>query len=251
MYIRKTYICGRVIEVIKTKSTRYGRRLARSPNRSETPEAMAKANERHAAASLARILNANFGPGDFHMVLTYRTDARPKTPEEARRILENFKRRLRRLYRSLGTELKYVSVTEYARTSFHHHFVVPAADIQRIQELWSYGNIHVTPLYPSGEYSGLADYLIKETKQSFRSSPISAKRWDGSKNLLHPEPIVEIISANQWRKEPKARKGYYIDKASVKEYTSADGNVSQYYRMIQLQQPVKRRRIYQQGRLQI
>ena len=42
------------------------------------------------------------------------------------------------------------------------------------------------------------------------------KRWNCSKNLVRPEPEYHIISDREYfKKEPKAIKGYYVDKNSV------------------------------------
>lgn len=42
------------------------------------------------------------------------------------------------------------------------------------------------------------------------------KRWNCSKNLVRPEPEYRIISDREYfKKEPKAIKGYYVDKNSV------------------------------------
>lgn len=45
---------------------------------------------------------------------------------------------------------------------------------------------------------------------------LQGKRWNCSKNLVRPEPEYHIISDREYfKKEPKAIKGYYVDKNSV------------------------------------
>lgn len=230
MYIKKTYICGRVIEVYKTFSRRYGKHSPRSPNRQPTSDEQRLINERNACANLTRLINANFLPGDYHLVLTYRRDERPSV-NEAKRLLRNYRDALRRAYRASGLELKYIVVTEYRKAAIHHHLIVNSCDVSLLQEKWTHGRIHLTPLDSTGEYSQLASYLIKETSGSFGDIP-SGKRWSASKNLIHPKPKIEIIKASTWRLEPKAIKGYVLDKSSITEILSASGELTQFYRMI-------------------
>lgn len=56
----------------------------------------------------------------------------------------------------------------------------------------------------AGNHSVYAGYLVQR------------KRWNCSKNLVRPEPEYHIISDREYfKKEPKAIKGYYVDKNSV------------------------------------
>ena len=50
----------------------------------------------------------------------------------------------------------------------------------------------------------------------FTDGALQGKRWNCSKNLVRPEPEYHIISDREYfKKEPKAIKGYYVDKNSV------------------------------------
>lgn len=235
-YYEEYIIAGKTVEV--TKKHKIKKKKERSKKNCTTSEEQKNVNRNHAIKRLRLLLNNNFRDGtDFHIVLTYQKELRPKTKDETRNCLENFMRDLRNLYKKLKKVLKYITVTEYKRVSIHHHIVINDADIREINKLWKYGKINATPLYTDGQYGELAEYLIKETDKTF-SAPdaIYKKRWNPSKTLKKPIVIKKIIHAKLWRQEPKPKKGYYIDKASV--YNGVNpftGGYYQFYRMIKLE----------------
>lgn len=239
-YFKKTVKAGCVIEVYKYQ------RANRKPNNQPIPRAekekptneqVMEVNRRNAEAKLRWILNENFGEGDIHLVLTYKRNHRP-TPEESRKHLEQFMRGLRRHFKTIGSQLKYISVTEYKRKAIHHHIVLSACNAKVINQLWgahvSHGHVHLSILDNTGQYRLLAEYLIKETDQTFRErNGAYFKRWNGSKNLVHPKPKVEKISAKKWRTYPIPKKGYYIETDSVETgVNSMTGLVWHRYTMI-------------------
>ena len=231
MYLIKTYEAGNTLEIYKTYSARYGKRIPRGKNKGHTPPDVMKVNDRNAADELRRVLNANFHPGDAHLVLTH--EGEPPEQMEARAAREQFIRRCRALYRQAGLEFKYVAVTEYLHTRIHHHIIVPKADLQKIIALWD-GIVRVSILDKSGQYGALAAYLIKETSKTMRDpDSVNKRRWTGSRNLIHPQPKVETVKANAWRAEPAARKGYILDRDSIQNGVSAvTGMPMQFYRLI-------------------
>ncbi len=235
-YIEEIVKAGKTIEITKSFSARYGKKGAgRKSNCSETTEAMKKVNERNAEKKLRRLINANFGYKDIHLVLTYRRGERP-TPEQARKDLEQFLRRLRRYFKKHGRELKYIAVTEYANAAIHHHLVISSMDTRDLTDLWTHGQPRPTYLDRSGQYAQLASYLIKETGKTFKT-PQSAvrKRWCASRNLVKPVVKKRVVAADSWQKEPRAWKGYYIDKSSIAEGVhELTGYRYLYYMMIKI-----------------
>lgn len=237
--IQKIYIAGATIEIENTYSSRYGKKIARGKNHSPTPESVARYNEKLAEDNLRRTLNENFTYRDYHLVLTYRKEERPK-PDEAQKRLTKFLRRLRAEYRKRNAELRYIAVTEYEGKAIHHHLVVNRLDESLFSDLWEYGRPHMTPLDASGDYSGLAHYLIKETNQTYRNKDgVWRKRWNGSKNLRKVEPIITVLRSNTWRKKPnvprKWRDTYFLLTDSVREGVSGvTGFPYQSYRLIRI-----------------
>ena len=238
-YIIKEYRAGATIEIHKTYSARYGKHLPRSPNSNPTPEAVKRNNERLAEMKFRLLLNANFQKGDLFILLTY---ANPPEPEQAKIELAKFIRAVRAKCKAAGQELKYISVTEYLNQRIHHHIVMNSLDPRILQELWGErGQVRSEQLYGS-DYAGLAAYLIKETKKTFREPDApSRKRWNQSKNLVQPKPIIKVVSASKWRNEPKARKGYSLLTDSIVNDVSIFGIPYQHYRMVAIDVPIKRR----------
>ena len=228
-YMYREYRAGQTVEVYKTYSARYGKHLPRSPNRNPTSPAVMKNNERIAEMKLRLLLNENFKRGDLFITLTY-ADA-PDT-SEAKKELAKFIRAARAKYKAAGSELRYISVTEYLSTRIHHHIVMNSIDPRILQEIWSEGLVRSEQLY-GNDFAGLAAYLIKETKKTFReeNSP-SKKRWNQSKNLRQPKEIVRVIPAKRWNTEPKGRKGYILITDSIVNDVSPFGIPYQHYRMV-------------------
>lgn len=239
MYIKKTFICGKVIEVEKVYSSKYkSKKVVRSPKMARTAEVVRVINERNAEKKLRRIVNANFSHTSLHMVLTYRPECRPASAEEARKDLANFWKALKRACKKAGTELKYVAVGEHSKRGvIHFHCVIDCGlALGEIQDCWKKGVARATPLRRDGDYSKLASYLLKESKETFNDPErsIHKKRWCASKNLIKPVPHIQIVKADSWREAPTAPKGYYVLKDSVNSGISEWGYPYQNYRCLKI-----------------
>lgn len=224
MYKKKTITYGNKIEIRKYHTFRCdSKSVSRSERKRPTEEAVKKANERNAKKKLLRLLEANFTPEeDMFLTLTYKPELRPD-PEEGKKILTNFFRKLKRKYKSAGVELKWICSTEWNGKNIHHHLVInDVPDFNRvISECWPYGGKRYEPLYADYDYAQLADYLIKETSETFRKGENPWKqRYSCSRNLIKPEEKIEDIKASEWREDPKPSKklqaaGYRLKKDSV------------------------------------
>lgn len=231
------YVAGATIEIYKTYSARYGKKIARGKNINTTPEDVKKQNAKLAEDNLRRLINHNFCYKDIHLVLTYRKDERPD-PQTAKKHLSKFIRDLRKKYQKQGKELKYIVVTEYEGKAIHHHMIINKCkdDIGILADLWQFGRPHTTLLDSSGNYAALASYFIKETNRTFlkEDSPIK-KRWSCSRNLERVEPIVEVVKADSWRERPSTKKGYIIETDSIINGVSeVTGYPYQFYRMVKI-----------------
>jgi hypothetical protein len=147
-----------------------------------------------------------------------------RTPEQMRQDIDVFLRECRKEYRKAGLEFKYIHVMEIGKKGArHHHLVVNKIDTEILQRCWykayeGHNRVKVFPLDDSGNYAELASYLIKYTGTHKKGTDgaLQGKRWNCSKNLVRPEPEYHIISDREYfKKEPKAIKGYYVDKNSV------------------------------------
>lgn len=233
------YKAGMTIDVIETYPSRAGLRMTRERYNGRTPEAMKKYNEKLQERKLTRLINANYKGGDWFITLHYTKAQRP-TPKEAAAQLTAFFRALKRLYKKHGAELKYIRTTAYGnKGGIHHHIIVNNAGIntKEITALWKYSlrTPDYTPLYNNGEYSGLANYLIKQSK-NYADKMITGKRYSGSRNLKQPQIIKDkYIGKIKWSEPPTPKAGYLIDidnvDAGINEY---NGKPYLFYRMIKI-----------------
>jgi hypothetical protein len=235
-YLMEVAISGKVKEVTKKYSARYGKKgIPRSGNCNPSPDDVKAQNEKNAIKKLRRKLNANFGFNDMHLVLTYRPKNRPD-PEHAKIIFAKFLRELRKLYRNNGQELKYICVTEYKNKAIHHHLIINSFDMRLITPLWPYGKARPTYLDETGQYGRLAEYFVKETKKTYsEETAVFRKRWNSSRNLKEPDVKTVVVNRNSWTKAPKATKGYFLEKDSVYSgVSSVTGYPFQFYSMVRL-----------------
>lgn len=235
-YIKVIVDMGRVMEVYKYFAPNYSRKSSRGEKIREATEAMKRVNLDHAARKLGWILNTNFGKGDIHTVLTY--GGEEPTVKEAKANLEKFHRTARAYFRKKGKEYRYIAVTEYKNKRIHHHIIMPGLPAEDLQMLWPHGRPRITALDADGQYSKLAEYLIKETDKTFRDedSP-SGKRWSASKNLKQPKIIREIIRSGSWREKPGIPRGWYLEGGEVHNRVNEfDGLPMQFYRLIKLEE---------------
>ena len=231
MYLQKTWIYGNRIEVRKYHTVRYNvKGEIRKKRQKPTSEQKELANENASRNRLRRLMINNFGDGDIHLTLTYKRECRP-TPEESKELIRKFFRKLRAYYRKHGQEFKWILVKEDGEKRIHHHMVMNDVEglLGFLRKAWPYGGVHVVPLYENQDYGGLADYFVKETKESYKKHKENGEpyrvRYSCSRNLQQPIEKTEVVSASAWRKEVKVpptlqREGYQLEKGS--EYTGTD-----------------------------
>ena len=148
---------------------------------------------------------------------------------------------MRKEFKKIGEELKYINVTEYKNKAIHHHLIInhiEGQDVARmVRRLWKFGRPDFKFLDDTGQYKDLAAYLIKETSKTYKENDGGHKqRYSCSRNLIMPTPKTEIVKkAAKWLPDPKPIKGYYIDKDTV--YNGVDpftGREYQHYTMVKL-----------------
>ena len=214
-YVKETIYAGSIMitKLIQKRQKRVeGGRASRSM---PTSEAVERANARACEKSLQLKLHANFVPGDYHVVLTYR-GAEP-TNEEAKDSLAKFMRKLRSLAKKAGTEFKWIAVTEYENHRIHHHVIMNSfLSLQELNKIWQHGQLHLRLLDESGDWRQLGSYLFKETSKTFREPDAPSRlRYSCSRNLKTPVVYREEVSAALILDVPKPEKGYYIDQDSI------------------------------------
>lgn len=216
--VKETCIAGRVIDrTIRLMSGSVGGKQ-RQQKTNPTIESVQKNNDRIAALNLARKINANFGPDDGHLILTF---AITPSWDYANHCRQLFFRRLKRRCKKAGTELKAVWATELD-SRIHIHMVINRIDLKDIRESWTWGRVKWIPMdnESNGNYSRLADYIIKETAIHFRNPDSQTKqRYSCTRNLESPVIVRQPASPRDFnRNNIKSIEGYQIDEDSIVEY---------------------------------
>lgn len=236
---RKKTISKNMIEVLDYHTSRtYRKNGKRVKKKSITPEAMKKQNEKQAEAMLRMLIDNNFTTNDCYITLTYKEQ--PATWEDAKKDIQNFIRRLKRRYKKLGKELKYIYIAE-GKTRIHFHMIINNAELysDEINELWPHG-MHKLMLYQGRAEDAvrLASYFVKEKRSACYSDKEDAfkRRWNSSKNLEKPKVKTEILKPSEWRDYIQPPNGYYVEIDSVVESVSEEGYPYRFYRLIRLEE---------------
>lgn len=235
MYIEKVTLAGKTKEIERYYTYRtYAQGEKRSRKKEMSTEKQQEANERQATKKLRQLMNENFDGNSLYLTQEYFKEPGKDyvSPEQMKADMKAFLAKARRLYRRHGTELKYVWVAAVGKRSARHFHTVmsgiPGMDYKQVrdelQKIWDSiyiarhsgrSHIHLEYLY-GDNYGRLAAYFIKQSKTTWETiGKKIGKRWNSSRNLQKPVVTKKIIGYKAFRKEPKAPKGFYIDK----EYT--------------------------------
>ncbi len=181
-YREKKYICGDYmdIQIFPVYPTARSRGKRKKP----TSDVQAKLNAENAKKKLLRLVHTNFTWKDYELTFTYKDKYRPDDEETAKKHIQNFFRRAKRLYKRNGIDLKYIWVMERAEQTgkIHFHaFLSGGVDRTAIEELWGFGYANSQALkFDENGVAGLVYYDLKD-------KPLTYRRWSCSKNLKKPE----------------------------------------------------------------
>lgn len=180
----QVYVCGGYLDGdIYPVFQKPGKRRRRCRPTSETQK---KLNQKNAEKKLTRTVHLNFTQRDLALHLTYDEEHRPEDAEEALRIVQNYLKVLKRRYKRLGIEFKYILSTECGGRGgrVHHHLIISGGmDRDELERLWGRGFANSKRLQFGAEgVTGLAHYITK--------GGAMYKRWSGSRNLIKPEAAV-------------------------------------------------------------
>lgn len=178
IYVTGDYMDGAIYPVYQPAGRRRKRCRASSA-------IQAKINQRNAERKLIRLVHQNFTHEDLAVTLTFRAGEEPEDEKSALLCVRNYIARLRRLYKKLGIELKYIYAIEYGGTKGRchvHMMITGGADRDVIEGVWGLGYANTKRLQFDAKtgLTGLSKYTVKD-KHFF-------KRWSGSRNLVKPEP---------------------------------------------------------------
>lgn len=214
-WVIRTYEAGNVGE--KTKYWVPGKKPTRSSRRAKAEMKKQEQNEYATQKQFARLLNANYGPGDYLLGLDYsdegldriltwawgqgldlegadegeRLEIQCIAAEHALRcVLRRVKREMRRA--GIQAELKVLAITsdmdgdtgEVVRV--HHHLIVPREAKDAFVSKWQeagWGGVHWESLSTQDDYTPIAEYLMRQV----RKVP-DAKKYLSTRNMTRPEP---------------------------------------------------------------
>lgn len=229
-WVIRTYEAGAVGE--KTKFWVPGEKPSRSGRREKTEIRKQLQNEYSVQKQLARLINANFGPGDRLLGLDYSQEGmarleawavshgmNPYSPDEAERMeairraadwaLGNLLRRVKRAMDKEGLVLRYVAITsdmdgdtgEAVRV--HHHLVVPKESKEDFVSKWEeWGGVDWSFLSRQRDYTPIAEYFIRQV----RNKVADAKKYIPSRNLVRPQPKDRAAVTDAELRAPKGTK---------------------------------------------
>lgn len=163
----------------------------------------------------ARLFNANFGPTSLYSTLTFDNEWEVHTFGEARRLRDNYARRL--MYHYQNAKVIIYMGRGKGTHRIHLHMVSEGIPEDAITKLWGMGEIvrieHLREHnYYNGvdhgkDYTGLANYLFDHwTKEQ------GGHRWKKVGKLVKPDPEpAKLVKRNYTlKKPPQPPKGYIL-----------------------------------------
>lgn len=219
------------IEVEEYVDGRFGAKGKKRKEKAKaTPEQVEKQNRLNKSKRIRRRIKNNFSEGDYYLTLTFKKENHPDSVKDAIKIWEKVQRKLRDACKKQNKVFKWIACCERGgKGAIHFHLIMNRLeDGDRIlQKIWTHGRVHMQLLYEEGGYRDLADYISKTPNDKLNGW------YSHSRNLPIPKPRVKKIKSKI--EEPKAYKGYYIDKSTYYEGINAvTGYMYRHYEMIKL-----------------
>lgn len=197
---QKTITAGEIRECEVFPIYRSRTALFRAKKAMATSEKQKKQNAKNTRKKIVRLLNANFTKKDIWVTLTYDNAHLPKNMREARKVLQNYLRRLAYWMKKHGYgALKYLYVTEYIEDErsvrIHHHVVMNFPDRDIAESLWAGGGrTQARRLQPDDSgLEGLGRYISKTRSVKYE------KTWAASRNLKQPKITVSDTAISRRR----------------------------------------------------
>lgn len=165
----------------------------------------------------ARIVNENYNPQSLYSTLTLDNEHEVHTFEEARRIRDNFMRRLK--YTEPAAQVNIYMGRGKSTRRIHFHMLSNGIDAKTITNKWKAGAVlrieHLRERnYYDGvdhgrDYTGLANYLFDHWTPE---QGVGGHRWAQTKNVRPPEEETPTIALRNYSASnpPRAPKGYKL-----------------------------------------
>lgn len=176
---------------VYSRGTRWSSAAARKVRRGWRDKAWQAINHRNSIQKLEEMVSCNFGPEDYHVVLTL-SDAYNTTDYRVlRSYWQHFMDRVRKARRRRGAAaLRYIYVMEglHGDKRLHIHALFPAMDGESWAELlssWQYGTAVETPMKSWEHRHHIGRYLSKEPRKLGRLK-VGQRIFNASRNCERP-----------------------------------------------------------------
>ena len=158
-----------------------------------TSKEQERVNQMRRKRYVTRIVNLNFDNTSYMIELDYAPGVYTDSMQEAQGHIRNYIRRIRRIYKKAGVELKYIYTTERGEESgrVHHHLIVSGGvSKEALLVAWKYSKrCYAQQLeYSENGYTDLAVYYAKRQEAFERC-------FTCSQNLDRPQPMEEDEAA--------------------------------------------------------
>ena len=238
MHIRRKFRMRNSIEVQEFNSAKCpGPNKTRRPKTEQTPERVARNNQRRKQREAARMVEEYFNDDDLVLTLTFRKDQRPADMEEAKGIFRKFYTYLKKEYAKRYYELFWMRNIEVGpKKGWHIHMIVNRIEGAEflIKDFWrQYGGVYVQymqDLHDQGKDIG--EYI---SKAPITCDRVTETNWSHSRNIHKIPGEDKIISGHRMTDRPRVPRGWYLDKESFYEGTNADGYPYRTYTLRRLQ----------------
>jgi len=163
-------------------------------------------NDKNARKNLIRLINTNFTNEDLAVHLTFDDKNLPATEKEAKKIRDNYIRRIKYAREKMGLPpMKFIIVYEYSDDGEnnkgvrkHFHIIMSNMDRDTVEKLWKKGWANADRLQANEYgYEALGRYMSKKLH--------GEKRWQPSKNLDKPKVDVDDTYFTRGKVEKIAR----------------------------------------------
>ena len=236
---RVTYsgtVCEQEVYMISGRASDVRRAAPRL--RFHDEEERAEHREKMARKHHAQLFNANFSPSSLYSTLTFDDENEVHTFRDAKRLRDNYVRRLRYAYPDAVIFIYMGRGKNTAR--IHFHMVSEGLTEEAIVGQWKYGTIrriehlrehnHYNGVDHGTDYTGLANYLFDHW-----TPEQGGHRFKATRNARPPQKdeVKECKRLYSEDKPPRAPRGYTLVQTSSTRF----GYI--YYKFVKL--PEKRR----------
>lgn len=196
----KKYHCGDYLEIEVFNVSSRKKPIMRAQRKHETSPAQKKLNSKRRLRYFVRLVNLNFGIGDYSVDMTYDNQHLPTCRADIVRDVKNYIERIRRAHKKRSSApMKYIYVISNHKGDDtnstarpHVHMIIGNVDRDIIEEKWTAGYANADRLqWDEYGVTGKALYIARQGR--------SERCWSSSTNLQKPEPLVSdrAISKSQ------------------------------------------------------